>query len=147
MTDMMKLLRKYDLRPALTVSLFLTMIAALLLCLTAAPIPEKTTAARRGPTVCRTELPPLAPVHEEKSDASALFQGIVPGTLPAALVSRRNGERPNCRLLRDSNAAPLSPVKLLLPIVFNCAKLDFAAFELHTFFKYAIPPRAGPAAV
>ena len=144
---MMKLFRKYDFWSALTVSLPLAMIAALLLCLTAATLPDKTPAAFTGTAVCRTELPPLVHVPEDKSDASALFQQTLPGSLPAALLSRRNGERPNCRLLRDSNAAPLTPVKLLLPIVFSCAKLDFAAFELHTFFKHAIPPRAGPAAV
>ena len=145
--NMMNILRKYALWPILTASLPVALIAAAVLCISAVPAPEKTAERISNAAVCRTQLPPLSPAQEEKPDASALLQNGVRGASPAALFSRRNGERPNCRLLRDGNAALIPAAVLQLAATFTCTKIDFAAIELQTLFKHSIPPRAGPAIV
>ena len=144
--NMMKFLRKYALWSILTASLPLALIAAVVLCVSAVPAPKKTVERISNAAVCRTQLP-LVPAQEEKPDASALLQNGVRGALPAALVSRRNGERPNCRLPRDGNAALIPAAGLQLAAAFTCTKIDFAAVERQILFKHSIPPRAGPAVV
>ena len=95
----------------------------------------------------KTELPPLAPDPEENSDSGGTLRGLLPGTLPPALVSRRSGERVNCRLLRDSNTDIVRPAVLRIPETFLKQRAAVPALEFHTFLQHSLPPRAGPSAV
>jgi len=92
-------------------------------------------------------LPPLAPVQEENSDSNGILRGLLPGTLPPALVTRRSGERINCRLLRDSNTDIARPVSLHIPVAFFKQRAVAPILEFHTFLQHSLPPRAGPAVV
>lgn len=93
------------------------------------------------------DLPPLVPAPEENSDTDGTLRGLLPGTLPPALVSRRSGERVNCRLLRDNNTDIVCPVSLHIPPVFLKQRAAAPVFEFHTFLQHSLPPRAGPRAV
>ena len=87
---------------------------------------------------------PLAPAPEGNSDSGSALQGFLPGTLPPALVTRRSGERVNCRLLRDSNTDIARPVSLNIPVAFFRQRAVAPVFEFHTFLQHSLPPRAGP---
>ena len=95
----------------------------------------------------KADLPPLVPAPEENSDTDGTLRGLLPGTLPPALVSRRSGERVNCRLLRDNNTDIVCPVSLHIPPVFLKQRAAAPVFEFHTFLQHSLPPRAGPHAV
>ena len=92
----------------------------------------------------KADQPPLAPVSEKNSDSGSALRGFLPGTLPPALVTRRSGERVNCRLLRDSNTDIARPVSLPLPTAFFKQRAFAPVFEFHTFLQHSLPPRAGP---
>ena len=93
------------------------------------------------------DLPPLVPAPEENSDTDGTLRGLLPGTLPPALVSRRSGERVNCRLLRDRNTEIVCPAVLHIPTVFLKQRAAAPVFEFHTFLQHSLPPRASPRAV
>ena len=138
----MKFLRTHALWAGIAASLVLTLIAALSFCLNTSALPETPAVCRLVTTFPQAALPPLAPVPEENSADS--FQGVIPGSLPPALVPRRNGERQPFRPLRSGDADLQFAFKLLPPPASNPAKSPFAISVIHSWFTLSIPPRAGP---
>ena len=97
--------------------------------------------------VVQDTLPPLSPVQEERSDANGVLRGVLPGTLPPVLVSRRNGEQLRCRIMRDGSADLAADAPVAIQIQCQCSKPEFVRFEFHLTLKTSLPPRAGPAMV
>lgn len=93
------------------------------------------------------QLPPLSPVQEDNSGANGVLRGVLPGTLPPVLVSRRNGEQLRCRIMRDGSADLAADAPVAIQIQFQCIRPEFVRFEFHLTLKTSLPPRAGPAMV